>query len=55
MGMTLSFEPNKKEAAFKPGPGSYEHDKLKTMTKSAAWGIGKEKRNDLATEHMHMG
>jgi hypothetical protein len=44
MGMTLNYEPSKKETAFKPGPGSYEHEKLKTMNRSAAWGIGKEKR-----------
>ena len=50
MGATIAFSPEKKEQAFKPGPGNYNPDHKDTKNKEPAYKIGTETRRDLAFE-----
>lgn len=46
MSSLLPYAPHTKEQAFKPGPGSYAGDKIKTMRQDPGWKLGTETRND---------
>ena len=50
MGATMTYSPERKEQAFKPGPGSYEPGIEGTKNKEPAYKIGSEVRRDLAFE-----
>ena len=47
MHSSLNFSPTKKEQAFKPGPGSYTHDRNKVLGKDPSWSMGTSVRVDL--------
>jgi len=40
----LNYAPEEKEGKFKPGPASYNHEKLSVLPKDAAWSMGTERR-----------
>jgi len=49
MSGMLDWKPHDKEQKSKPGPGSYNHNKLALMSKSVVAKIGRGTRLDLAT------
>ena len=50
MGATIAYSPEKKESAYKPGPGNYSPEANKIKKSEPAYRIGTEIRRDLAFE-----
>jgi hypothetical protein len=40
----LKYAPEEKESMYKPGPASYNHEKLSVLENAASWKIGTERR-----------
>jgi hypothetical protein len=49
MHATIDYTPERKENAFKPGPGAYEGNFSTTKRREPGWKIGSAVRNDLET------
>ena len=50
MGATITFSPERKEGAFRPGPGNYSPSSSFIKKSEPSFGIGTETRRDLAFE-----
>lgn len=48
MHQAISYSPEKKEQSYKPGPGNYDPDILKTRKKEPAYKQGSSTRYDLS-------
>lgn len=49
MHATIDYKPEKKENAYKPGPGQYNDNYRNVKNKSPGWKVGTGTRSDLGT------